>query len=291
MENRFVRFRQKAIDWLNSSRSFSEGVAILEESKFKPGVVAKLKKQGVKGPSAEARLKFLMRELIQAWAKSSAEVNEELSLETGVNVREEQEEHTDKEALRLVEAAKRLESGEQLFPENISAVIREYSDAYKKRDVLHKQLADLPEDNEEDTMLKRKELAASIADCSKRMEELYPLYEAYNRTGEDQSAGTVPPPGGKSSVFPAERQSCVEETASGLEDKYEGKSKDELQKLRKSVATKIGRAKNMLEYQQEAKGSSPNPMPESPKRVKYETKIAALSEELEQIDYAIAKIV
>ena len=67
-------------------------------------------------------------------------------------------------------------------------------------------------------------------------------------------------------------------------------TKEELQKLRKSVATKIGRAKNMLEYQQETKAESPNPMPESPKRVKYETKIANLSRELEQIDYAIAKL-
>ena len=45
----------------------------------------------------------------------------------------------------------------------------------------------------------------------------------------------------------------------------------------------------MLEYQQETKKDTPDPMPESPKRVKYETKIANLTAELEQIDYAIAK--
>ncbi|MDO4755848.1 MAG: hypothetical protein Q4A54_05860, partial [Parabacteroides sp.] len=69
-----------------------------------------------------------------------------------------------------------------------------------------------------------------------------------------------------------------------------GLSKEELQKKRKSVATKISRAKNMLEFQQETKGATPDPMPESPKRLKYETKINNLSKELERIDYAIAKL-
>ena len=66
--------------------------------------------------------------------------------------------------------------------------------------------------------------------------------------------------------------------------------KEKLQKMRKSVATKILRARNMLEFQQESKADKPNPMPECPKRVKYETKIANLTEELEKIDYAIAAL-
>ena len=46
----------------------------------------------------------------------------------------------------------------------------------------------------------------------------------------------------------------------------------------------------MLEFQTETKGKEPNPMPESPKRVKYQTKVENLTEELKEIDYQIAKL-
>ena len=46
----------------------------------------------------------------------------------------------------------------------------------------------------------------------------------------------------------------------------------------------------MLDFQQESKADQPNPMPECPKRVKYETKIANLIKELEKIEYAIAAL-
>ena len=46
----------------------------------------------------------------------------------------------------------------------------------------------------------------------------------------------------------------------------------------------------MLDFQTETKGKEPNPMPESPKRVKYETKVRNLTEELKDIDYQIAAL-
>lgn len=286
MENRFVRFRQKAIDWLNGSRNFDEGIRVLEESRFKPGVVAKLKKQGVNGPSASARLKFLMRELIQAWAKSSEEVQDNVDPDTGVEVGQEQEETADGETLKLVEAAGRLETGEQAFPPNVASVIREYSFAYKKRDMLHKQLGELPEDNDEATMLQRKELTGKIAELSDMMEKLYPLYEKYSKEGQDVSDEDMKRLENNtgSSEIDSEEEDADESSVD-----YSTMGKEELQKLRKSVATKIARANNMLEYQKETKkGQVPNPMPDCPARVKYEKKIARLSAELEKIEYAIA---
>ncbi|MGM9862955.1 MAG: hypothetical protein ACI305_01660, partial [Lepagella sp.] len=68
MSNRFIAFRQRAIDWLNGKRDFSEGISILQESGFKPGVVNKLNRQGEGGPMAASRLMFLVRELVKAWA-------------------------------------------------------------------------------------------------------------------------------------------------------------------------------------------------------------------------------
>ena len=64
MTNNFIKHRQAAIDWLNGKRDFDAGIKVLEESKFKPGVVAKLKRVGVNGPEAKARLVYLMRSLV-----------------------------------------------------------------------------------------------------------------------------------------------------------------------------------------------------------------------------------
>lgn len=277
MSNRFIQFRQKAIDWLNSDRDFNAGITLLEESKFKPGVVAKLKRHGVNGPEATKRLKFLISELIKAWAMTDQEIVEDapaLEIET-------QPEHTDQNSLSLVDAYQVLESGEHQYPDTVSQLIRHYADAYKKRDILHKKIADMPEDNEETTVAARKELSDQIAALSDEMEFLYPKYAAYSEKGVIPSEEDL--------IQPSSDES-KDTSKDAAEQDYSKMSKEELQKLRKSVATKIGRAKNMLEFQQESKADAPNPMPECPKRVKYQTKIDNLSEELKKIEYAIAAL-
>lgn len=289
MTNNFIQHRQKAIDWLNGKRDFDAGIKVLEDSKFKPGVVAKLKRVGIKAPEAKSRLVYLMRSLVQAWAMNDDQIADNTDPDTGLDADNVPSVVTDSSDAYIYMAAQKLEDNPESYPERIASVIREYANAYKKRDMLHKQLADLPEDNSEELTERRKLLTGQIAETTDLMERLYPLYEKYLSLKEDISEEELQ----------RLEQDATDTTDTGAPqveqetvstDTYEDKSKEELQKLRKSVSTKIGRAKNMLDYQQETKGSTPNPMPESPKRVKYETKIANLSNELEQIDYAIAKL-
>lgn len=288
MTNNFIKHRQAAIDWLNGKRDFDEGIKVLEESKFKPGVVAKLKRVGVKGPEAKARLIYLMRSLIQAWAMPEEEATDNIDPATGVDADEEMAIHTDSSDAYINMAIEKLTVDPEAFPKRIASVIREYADAYKRRDILHKQLADLPEDNGEETVAKRKELSNEIQAKTELMERMYPLYEKFLSLNEDITEEDIQ----SLEHSTDDTESTDEKDSSGYESgtgNLDGRTKEELQKLRKSVATKIGRAKNMLEYQQETKADAPNPMPESPKRVKYETKIANLTIELEKIDYAIAE--
>ena len=289
MTNNFIKHRQAAIDWLNGKRDFDAGIKVLEESKFKPGVVAKLKRVGVNGPEAKARLVYLMRSLVQAWAMPEGEAADNTDPATGVDANEEMAIHTDSSDAYINMAIEKLTVDPEAFPKRIASVIREYADAYKRRDILHKQLADLPEDNGEETVAKRKELSDEIQAKTELMERMYPLYEKFLSLNEDITEEDIQ----SLEHSTDDTESTDEKDSSGSESgtgNLDERTKEELQKLRKSVATKIGRAKNMLEFQQETKAESPNPMPESPKRVKYETKIANLSRELEQIDYAIAKL-
>ena len=279
MENNFIQHRQKAIDWLNSDRNFDAGILLLEQSKFRPGVVQKLKRDGVNGPEAVKRLKFLIQELIKAWTFKDEELKD-TSVDDGiVNGKDIQQttNHDDKSAMGILAAATAIESGETTLPETIDAIVRKYATAYRHRDILHKQLAEMPEDNESSTMDQRKELSDEISELTDEMERLYPFYKAY------YNDGTIPT---EEDLLPKEENTTqVDETS-----QTPALSKDELQKKRKSTATKLSRAKNMLDYQTETKGKEPNPMPESPKRVKYETKVQKLTEELNDIDYQIAAL-
>ena len=81
--NNFIAHRQKAIDWLNSDRQFDAGILLLEQSKFRPGVVQKLKRDGINGPEATKRLKYLIQELVKAWAFSGDQLKD-TSIEDGI---------------------------------------------------------------------------------------------------------------------------------------------------------------------------------------------------------------
>ena len=177
MTNNFIKHRQAAINWLNGKRDFDSGIKVLEESKFKPGVVAKLKRVGEKGPEAKARLVYLMRSLVQAWAMPEEVANDNIDPATGVDANEETTIYTDSSEAYIYMAIEKLTVDPEAYPKRIASVIREYADAYKRRDILHKQLADLPEDNGEDTVAKRKELADEIKAKTELMERMYPLYE------------------------------------------------------------------------------------------------------------------
>lgn len=290
MTNNFIKHRQAAIDWLNGKRDFDAGIKVLEESRFKPAVVAKLKRVGVNGTEAKARLVYLMRSLVQAWAMPEDAAEDNTDPVTGLDAGEDTAIVTDSSDVYINQAIEKLMVDPEAYPKRIASVIREYADAYKKRDILHKQLAELPEDNAGETMAKRKALSDDIAAKTELMERMYPLYEKYQSLQQDISDEDLQSLEAADDDTQSVEDSDKADGSNPTDENYEAKTKEELQKIRKSVATKIGRAKNMLEYQQETKAESPNPMPESPKRVKYETKIANLTKELERIDYAIAKL-
>lgn len=281
MSNRFIAFRQRAIDWLNGKRDFSEGISILKESGFKPGVVNKLNRQGEGGPMAASRLTYLMRELVKAWAMTDEQLQDNMDAQEGAPADAHPMLTDNTELKKIAETMNEVLSESNPHPANISKAIRLYADAYKRRDILHRKMAELPESNEEAVMAERKKMTEEIGRCTDLMERLYPLYGQYLQSGQDVTDEQV--------EQASESNESEEEDEDTTSSDFESCSIEELKKLRKSVATKILRAKNLIEYQQETKADKPNPLPPSPKREKYELKINRLSAELERIDYAIVR--
>ena len=271
--------RNAAISWMNSSRDFDKGIAVLEASGFRPAVVLNLKRRGAKAPAAMARLKHLMRSLISAWAKpgesfQDTDVTEGIIDGNPVSLCNDGSESPES----ILDAYSKLISGQmESCPEPVKNIISEYRNAYVKREILHKELSDLGESNDDEICEERKKKSELISSLSKQMDVLYPQFLDYfknNKLPESDLSSK----NGEQTNDPDNSQIP-----------YSEMSAEDLKKLKKSLATKILRAVNRLNFQQETKADEPNPMPDGPERVKYETKIRKLSAEVEDIKMELAK--
>lgn len=268
MEN-YSAIREKAGKWLNSKRDFSEGVAILESAGFKPGVIGVLKRQGVNGPDAMERLVYHMRTFMKVWFDST--LGEDTDVKLGVVQGKEVAAVANSEDILSEEQKENL-------PEDVGQIVREYRESYMRRDILFRRMQDLPEDNSPHTVAERKKLSDMIEHETNFQDRIYPRYRAWLETG------SLPP-----AEEPVQAEKPKRNMQEPLVNNLEALDKRKLRKLRKSISTKIGRAKNMLDFQTETKQAELNPMPDGVARIKYQSKIARLTELLAKIDVEIAK--
>ena len=273
--NKFINCRQKAIQWLNSNREFYAGITILEESNFKPGVVRKLRQDGPNHNASDVRLYHLMMQLVNAWSMSEEQINDETDPVTGLRA----DSPVSVESLAPESITRRIlnDSDERFRSPLIKEHVALYAKAIRMREKYHVQLGLVPEENDERTIAQRKHLIQMIDECTDTMEHEWPIIKLYVETGMvDQS--------NKPKVDAVEHKEAINDNHS-LDDL----SSEELQKMVKNLRIRIVRTKNMLLYQQNTKLDKPNPMPQSPSRVKYEKRLEKLNTELEQALYAIAK--
>lgn len=273
--------RKQAIDWLNGRRDVMAGIALLQGTGFRPSAIGRLARQGASAPDASARITHLMREYLKVC--TSGNETEAIEAETADSIQTVTV-TGERQALPLVEAARVVDNPSNPYPIRISTVIRNFAKAYRMRAQLHRQLIDMPEDNSAGTVSRRKEVVKLIEALSDYMDGIYPLYEKYLKDGHDCEKDIEP----VETVRPVEKPDVIrkEEPLPDLT----AMDKTQLRRLRKSVATKIGRARNMLDYQQETRAEKSNPLPDGAKRVKYESRIDRLTSWLQEIDVAIARL-
>ena len=275
--------RQKAIDWLNSrGRDFTAGVKILEASGFKPGVVRRLKSIG-ESESAKMHLVENIRLYLRFFGCEIEDTDAELGVFDGQQP-EELNQEDEKKGLTLDKLAVKVEAGEMNVPESAGQAIIEYAKLYREREMAHREMAGVAESNDAEHVAARRTLSDTIDRLTTKMEKLYPLVGGFLDNGMVPETEAV-----EAALADDEpKAAAAVSEAAGVPDLAE-LSKEELQKRLKSAKTKILRKSNLLEYQRETKAEVPNPLPECPKRVKYETEIAALKEEVESLQYAIAR--
>jgi len=163
-------------------------------------------------------------------------------------------------------------SGEKKLPESVEKVIKEHADLFKLRSQLHEQMGGLPEDNNDETVKKRKNLSDSIALISPRIDLMFAAKEAFYINGLLPDLAVL---------FPEPKAE-----AEPVQDKLPS-DPDELKKIKKNLQSANTKDQNMLEYQDAKKGDKSNPMPPGPKRLKLETRINERNVQIEKIDFKL----
>ena len=161
---------------------------------------------------------------------------------------------------------------DQLPPE-VEHVIKLHADAYKTRAILHDAMAQLPSENTDKLIIKRKELSDQIAECSVIIDAMYKAKEDY------YTNGTIPDIKALTALKPEENKAA--ELPSDV---------DSLKDLKKNLQTNICKNQFLLDYQQNKKGKNPNPLPIGPKRTKIELKIKSFTETLELIEIKLKEL-
>lgn len=276
---------EKATKWLKGKKDFSQGLAILQESGFKPGVIRKLARDGANGPSCRERLEFQMREYVKAFGiREVPDTDPELHVFNG----EESPVDTPAET-SIISLAHADEKGMSGINNPVARkVINLYAAAYRKREQAMHAMRSTGESNDEETMRKRRVLSNNIDEYTSLMERLYPLYERY-KSGADISEQEV-----EKAVkpnIPAEKTAATKSGAAPTSEGYnlEGKSREELTEMKKNARSRYTKTKNKLLYQKEKKQKVENPMPPGAKRTKLEVRLAKEKKLMDAIDMAIAK--
>ena len=283
-----MNLRSAAVAWIKStSRDFNQGISILIQSGFKPAVVRKLSQVGPDGPEAPARLNFLIREFVSVFGKPLPEdTDPELHVFQG---QDSPEDTPVKESRAILAVADKEQAQPGSVPPNIAAVIHTYATLYKKRAKACRQLADIPPQNTDELNSQRKQLSDAIEQITDRLEQLYPLYDRYLQSGQDINPKDIPSDSSDPSASSNPSDKSDSSDSSDPSTDLQNLSLQELRRQRRLLATKRTRTNNMLLYQQETRLPQPNPMPDSPAKVKYTRKLEKLNEEIQQLDYAIAR--
>ncbi len=268
--NSSAEMRKRATDWLNSKdRDLDAGIKILEDAGYKPAVMENFRKN-INRRDIPTKLLQEIRNYLRYYATPEAEIHKDI-ISSDLT----------EDVVKAIE-----EDLKDEYPAEVKQVIAELSDIYKLRGVFHNQLSAIGEGNTNEQKAERRKLIAIIKACSDRISVLSESYQKF------KADGSIPSPEVLTEVFDADKVVVLpapEDQKPEIEEKqFElAVTLEDLKKQSENWRTKLAKAENKLLYQVEKKLDKPNPIPEGPKRIKQEKRIAQLKAEKEQIDLAV----
>lgn len=275
--NSTAEMRQEAIDWLNGKRDTEKGLEILEKSGYKPHVSAIFRKN-VTRKDIPGKVLLEIRNYLRYFATPTSEVHKDELTEDEIS------DQLNERALSNIEK----ELANEEYPQIIKQLLTEFHGLYQQRSILHKGLKEVGEGNDLKSTTERKRILFVTDAISRRMDALWQAMEAYKADGtlpsEELFATSFDP---DKVVVPEDDKKEPEKPKSEL---VLATDVDGLKKQSENWRTKLSKAQNRLDYQDEKKANKPNPMPEGPKRITLIKRIDQLKAEKETIDLALANM-
>lgn len=275
--NSTAEMRQEAIDWLNGKRDTEKGLEILEKSGYKPHV-CEIFRKNFNRKDIPGKVLLEIRNYLRYFATPTSEIHKDELIGN------ELDDQVNEKVLSNIE--KELANDE--YPAIIKQLLTEFHGLYQQRSLLHKGLKEVGEGNDLKSTTERKRILFVTDAISRRMDALWQAMEAY------KAYGTLPSEELFATSFDPDKVVVPED-----DKKDSDKSKSELvlatdvdglKKQSENWRTKLSKAQNRLDYQDEKKADKPNPMPEGPKRITLLKRIDQLKAEKETIDLALANM-
>lgn len=280
--------RTQAMKWLAlpvSKRNFAVGLQILGKSGYKPNVHAMLVRKGEQ-PWTVDKLTTCLRDVIQVYYNPDDPRFAEVPDVDDLNDRDGEHQSVNEQESMAKSAD--TTSFKQM-PEVMQLVVKAYADAYKQRAKLARQRTEICENNDDESVARRKQIGEQMDQLTSYMDALAPLKEAYDHDG------TVPD---RATFDSIKNYSMVTKCMAAFDQRpkvtvgkvdYHLMYTVQLRTRRKSLTNQITRKENQLLYQSNSKQAVENPMPDSPKRVKLLKQIESLKAERSKVEYELAE--
>lgn len=280
--------RTQAMKWLALpviKRNFAVGLQILGKSGYKPNVHAMLVRKGEQ-PWTVDKLTTCLRDVIQVYYNPDDPRFAEVPDVDDLNDRDGEHQSVNEQESMAKSAD--TTSFKQM-PEVMQLVVKAYADAYKQRAKLARQRTEIGENNDDESVARRKQIGEQMDQLTSYMDVLAPLKEAYDHDG------TVPD---RATFDSIKNYSMVTKCMAAFDQRpkvtvgkvdYHLMYTVQLRTRRKSLTNQITRKENQLLYQSNSKQAVENPMPDSPKRVKLLKQIESLKAERSKVEYELAE--
>ena len=280
--------RTQAMKWLALpviKRNFAVGLQILGKSGYKPNVHAMLVRKGEQ-PWTVDKLTTCLRDVIQVYYNPDDPRFAEVPDVDDLNDRDGEHQSVNEQESMAKSADT---TSFKLMPEVMQLVVKAYADAYKQRAKLARQRTEIGENNDDESVARRKQIGEQMDQLTSYMDVLAPLKEAYDHDG------TVPD---RATFDSIKNYSMVTKCMAAFDQRpkvtvgkvdYHLMYTVQLRTRRKSLTNQITRKENQLLYQSNSKQAVENPMPDSPKRVKLLKQIESLKAERSKVEYELAE--
>lgn len=273
--------RSQAMKWLAlpiGKRNYAAGLLVLGKSGYKPNIHALLVRKGEQ-PWTVEKLTTCLRDVIQLYYNPNDPRFEDVP---DVDVLNDSDgEHQPISEQDAMAKSAEVSSFEQM-PEVMQLVVKAFADAYKQRARLARQRVEIGENNDEESVARRKAIGEQMDQLTSYMDALAPLKEAYDRDGSVPSCDDYD--NIASSVMKPDKKPAANNAVD-----YKSMDTEKLRTRRKSLTDQITRKENQLLYQSNSKQNVENPMPDSPKRVKLLKQVENLKAERSKVEYELAE--